>query len=152
MTTEAPRVADGLTRSAVTPSPWTVFVGAAALAVVSVVGATIAVASDLSPDLLDAMGPDGRLSVPLPMMGALVLLAGAAASGRRSVALAGSGLVAAAATLSVVSGVFDGGYADDRLGSGQRMFQGVLVATLVMVGVLAARQFLRVVRSGPAQT
>jgi predicted permease len=42
---------------------------------------------------LDAMGPDGRLSIPLPMMVVQVLLAIAAGSKRRLVALIGSGLL-----------------------------------------------------------
>ncbi len=152
MATHTSRTTDGRTGPAATSSRWTVLVGAVALAVVAVVGAMISLGSDLSPDLLDAMGPDGRLSVPLPMLVAQVALAGAAASSRRTLALVGAGLLAAATTLSVVSGVFDGGYADDRLGVGQRMYQGVLVVALATVGVLAARRFLQVLRGGQAQT
>jgi len=37
---------------------------------ISVVGAVISVTGDLSPDLLDATGPEGRLSIPLPMIAA----------------------------------------------------------------------------------
>jgi hypothetical protein len=48
------------------------------VAALSVCGAVISVAGDLSPSLLDAMGPDGRLSIPLPMMVVQVVLAFAA--------------------------------------------------------------------------
>ena len=38
----------------------------------------ISVVGDLNPTLLEAMGPDGHLSVPLPMMAVQVVLAVAA--------------------------------------------------------------------------
>ena len=118
-----------------------------AVAALSVCGAVISVAGDLSPSLLDAMGPDGRLSIPLPMMLAQVVLAFAAGSTRRPVALIGSGLLAAALFAGVISGFFDGGYADDRLTTFERAYQVTFVAALAVVGFMAARRFWQVRRS-----
>jgi hypothetical protein len=123
-----------------------VLYGVLTLAVLSVVGAVVSVAGDLSPDLLDAMGPHGRLSIPLPMMVAQVALAVAAGSRRRPLALIGSGLVAVALLAGVVSGFFDGGYGDDRLTAFQRVYQVTFVSALAVVGVVAAVRFRRVLR------
>jgi hypothetical protein len=131
---------------AVTPSR-AVLYGILAVAALSVGGAVISVAGDLSPSLLDAMGPHGRLSIPLPMMVAQVALAFAAGSGRRLVALIGSGLLAAALLAGVVSGFFDGGYADDRLTAFERVYQVTFVSALAVVGAMAARRFWQVLRS-----
>ena len=117
------------------------------VAALSVCGAVISVAGDLSPSLLDAMGPDGRLSIPLPMMVAQVALALAAGSRRRRVALIGSGLLAAALLAGVISGFFDGGYADDRLTAFERAYQGTFVSALAVVGGIAAWRFWQVLRS-----
>jgi hypothetical protein len=127
-----------------------VLYGLLAVAALSVGGAVISVASGLSPSLLDAMGPHGRLSIPLPMMVAQVALAFAAGSPRRAVALIGSGLLAAALLAGVVSGFFDGGYADDRLTAVERVYQVTFVGTLAVVGVMAARRFWQVLRSTSA--
>ena len=124
-----------------------VLYGILAVAALSVGGAVISVAGDLSPSLLDAMGPEGRLSIPLPMMVAQVLLAIAAGSTRRLVALIGSGLLAAALLAGVISGFFDGGYADDRLTAFERAYQVAFVGALAVVGVMAARRFWQVLRS-----
>ncbi len=110
---------------------------------VSLVGAAVSVAGDLNPTYLDALGPDGHLSVPLPMTVFQVVTAVLAAGTRRRVVLVGSGLLTAAVTVAVGSGLFDGGYADDRLTGGQRTVQLVLVAGLVGVAALAGRRFVR---------
>jgi hypothetical protein len=55
--TPEPRVAVGKSRS--------VLYGVLTLAALSLLGALISVAGDLSPSLMDAMGPKGRLSIPL---------------------------------------------------------------------------------------
>jgi hypothetical protein len=133
-------------RAAVEPSR-AVLYGVLALAAISVAGAVISVAGDLSPSLLDAMGPDGRLSIPLPMIAAQVVLAVAAGARRRGVALTGSALLAAALLVSVISGFFDGGYSDDRLTAFERAGQVTLVAALSTVAIVAAVRFWRVLRS-----
>ena len=124
-----------------------VLYGVVAVAGISVVGAGVSVASGLSPSLLDALGPTGRLSVPLPMILVQLALAVAAGARRRALALVGSGIVATAMLVGVVSGFFDGGYADGSLTAGQRVYQMTLVASLVVVGVLAARRFAHVLRA-----
>ena len=132
-------------RGAVEPSR-AVLYGVLTLAALSVIGALVSVAGDLSPSLLDAMGPDGRLSIPLPMIAVQLALAVAAGSRRRRFALAGSGLLAAALFVSVLSGFFDGGYSDDRLTALERVCQVTLVGALTTVGVVAAVRFWRVLR------
>lgn len=122
--------------------------GVVAVTAVSLVGAAISVRARLSPTYLDAVGPHGYLSVPLPMTAFQIITALAAGSRRRSLALLGSGLLGLAVTVAVVSGFFDGGYADDRLGSAQRAYQRVLVLSLCVVAVIAETRFLRVWRSG----
>jgi hypothetical protein len=131
---------------AVAPSS-AVLYGLLAVVALSVGGAVISVAGELSPSVLDAVGPHGRLSIPLPMMVAQVVLALAAGSRRRPVALIGSGLLAAALLAGVVSGFFDGGYADDRLTAFERAYQVTFVGALAVVGVMSARRFWQVLRS-----
>lgn len=144
MTVETVKTAER--RAAVEPSR-TVLYGVLMLAAISAAGAVISVAADLNPSLLDAMGPEARLAIPLPMIVAQVVLAVAAGSGRRRLALIGSGLLAAALFVSVISGFFDGGYSDDRLTAIQRGYQLILVAEVTVVGVVAAARFLQVLRS-----
>jgi hypothetical protein len=126
----------------------TVPVAVVTLTALSLLGAVVAVTGDLSPDYGTALGPEGRLSIPWPMSVAQLVLAAAAASRRRPVALAGSGLIAVALLLGVVSGFFDGGYGDDALTGAQRAFQVGFVLALAAVGALAAlrcRDLLRAV-------
>jgi hypothetical protein len=130
----------------------TVPVTVVTLTALSLVGAVVAVTGDLSPDYAAALGPEGRLSIPWPMSVAQLVMAAAAASRRRPLALAGSGLVAAALLLGVVSGFFDGGYGDDALTGPQRAFQVTFVLALTVVGVLAvlrSRDVLRANRREP---
>ena len=130
------------------PTTRAVLLAVLVVTAVSLVGAVISVRAGLSSTYLDAVGPEGYLSVPLPMTAFQVLTAIAAGSGRRSVALSGAGLLALAVTIAVVSGFFDGGYADDRLSAAQRGYQMLLVVTLVVVAVLAALRFRRVWGAG----
>jgi hypothetical protein len=142
--------AEGAGRGVVTPSR-TALCAVLVVTAVSLVGAVISVRARLSPTYLDAVGPHGYLSVPLPMTAFQVLTALAAGSRRRPLALLGSGLLGLAVTLAVVSGFFDGGYADDRLDAAQRAYQMVLVSSLCVVAVLAAIRFLQVWRPGNAR-
>jgi len=120
----------------------TVLLAVGAVTAISLVGAAVSVAGELNPTYLDAVGPDGHLSVPLPMTAFQVVTGVLAAGTGRRVVLVGSALLAAAVTLAVVSGFFDGGYADDRLTGGQRAVQVALIAGLVAVAALAARRFV----------
>jgi hypothetical protein len=132
-------------RTTVAPSR-SVLYGVLTLAAISFGGAAISLAGDLSPTFWDAMGPEGRLSIPLPMVAFQVAMAVAAASRRRWLVLVGSGAIAVALLLGVISGFFDGGYGDDRMTAFERAYQVLLISSLVVVGVVAARRFVRVVR------
>jgi len=136
------------TRSSVRlASDRSVLVAVLATTAVSLVGAAVSVAGDLSPTYLDALGPDGHLSVPLPMTVFQVVMALLAGTPHRRRALAGSGLLAVAVTVALVSGLFDGGYTDDRLDAGQRVVQVLLVLGLVAVAALAGRRLVQVLRA-----
>ncbi len=144
MSTTAPRTSS---RHAATTTPdRSVLHGVLALAGLSVGGAFISLSSGLSPTFLDAMGPVGRLSIPLPMVAFQIALAGAAGSRRRGLAMTGSGLVALALLAGVVSGFFDGGYGDPRLTAFERAYQAILIGGLGVVGTTATARFLRVAR------
>ena len=109
---------------------------------VSLAGSVLSVVNGLSATWWDAVGPTARLSVPLPMNVALLVLGVLAAGTRRRVALVASTLLALACTLAVVSGVFDGGYAT-QLAPVERVTQAVLVLGLVAVAVVAGRRALQ---------
>lgn len=110
---------------------------------ISLAGSVVALATDLSSSWWDAVGPTGRMSVPLPMNAALLLLAAATTStSRPRLAAVASWLVAGATTVAVVSGAFDGGYAAD-LTPVQRTIQVALVLSLAGTAYLAARRALR---------
>ncbi len=137
------------TRRSTAPSR-SVLYGVLVLVVLSLVGAAVSVASDLSPDLWDALGPTGRLSIPWPMMLAQVVMAVLAGSTRRPLALLGSGFVTLALLAGAVSGFFDGGYAEDRFTTFERIYQLGFVVAIVVVGVIAATRFVRVLRPAKA--
>lgn len=139
-------VATRPSRTALAPNR-AVLYGVVTLAALSVIGAIISVAGDLSPTVLDAMGPRGRLSIPLPMTIAQIAMAVAAGSSRRIVAMIGSGFVAVALIAGVISGFFDGGYADERLTGFERVYQVSFIAALTVVGVIAALRFLQAMRA-----
>jgi hypothetical protein len=139
-------VATPRSRTALAPTR-AVLYGVLILATLSVIGAMISVASDLSPTLLDAMGPRGRLSIPLPMTIAQIAMAVAAGSSRRIVAMIGSGFIAAALFAGAISGFFDGGYGDERLTVFERVYQVSFVAALAVVGGIAAARFLKAMRA-----
>jgi len=57
-----------------------------------------------------------------------------------------AGLLATACLVSVVSGFFDGGLGNDALGAGLVAFQALLLTVTGVVGVLALRRTVRLVR------
>ena len=119
--------------------------GVLALTAVSLLGSVLALTSGLNASWWDAVGPTGRLSVPLPMNAALLALALVAGSTRRRAATVAAALLTLAVTVAVVSGAFDGGYAA-ALTLPQRVAQVVLVLGLGGVAVLGARR-VRALRS-----
>ncbi|MEU6415369.1 hypothetical protein [Microbispora sp. NPDC046933] len=133
------------TTPAARPRPSTLVAGVGLLLAMDVAGAFISLSAGLSPTLLDALGPEARLSAPIPMMVAQVLLVVGATRRRRVVAVPASALLAVAGVLAFVSGFYDGGYAAD-LTAGQRAFQIALVTAHLGVGVLAGVRLVRLLR------
>ena len=122
-------------------------VAVVALAVVSVVGGVVSVATGLSPSLIEAMGPTGRLSVPVPMMLAQLVAAVAASGTRRRPGLVAAALLAAVEVVCVGSGLFDGGFSDAARTPLHVGYQVLLVTGLGVVGALAARRWVHLRRS-----
>jgi hypothetical protein len=135
-------------RSAATAAPRDrrVFVGAVVLGVLSVGGAIISVAGGLSSTIWDAMGPSGRLSIPIPMMLAQLAAAWLAAGSRRRLALLASALLALVEPICIVSGIYDGGYTDPDRSALHVAYQLLFVAAIAVVGVLAALRFRSLLR------
>ncbi|WP_030505625.1 hypothetical protein [Microbispora rosea] len=119
--------------------------GVGLLIAMDVAGAIISLSAGLSPTLLDALGPQARLSAPIPMMIAQVLLVVGATRRRRGVAVPASALLIVAGVLAFMSGFYDGGYVAD-LTAGQRVFQIALVTAHLGVGVLAGFRLVRLLR------
>jgi peptidoglycan/LPS O-acetylase OafA/YrhL len=123
-----------------------VFVGAVVLAVLSVGGAIISVAGGLSSTIWEAMGPTGRLSIPIPMMVAQLVAAWVASGSRRWPALVASALLAVVEPICIISGFYDGGYSDPARSSLHVAYQFVFIAAIAVVGVLAVLRFVSLVR------
>jgi hypothetical protein len=142
-----PPVTDGLTpgTAVAVPRDSRLVPAVVGVTVVSLTGSVLAVASGLSADWWQAVGPTGRLSVPLPMNAALIVLGLVAAGRRRRLALAAASLLAAACTTAVVSGFFDGGFAA-ALSPVERLAQVALVLGLAVVAVLAGNRAVGLVR------
>lgn len=136
------------TTPAVTPDR-SVLAGAVVLAVLSVGGAVVSVGGGLSESVWDAMGPTGRLSIPIPMMVAQLLLAAVSSGTRRRPAMVASVVLALVEPVCVVSGFFDGGYSDPARTAFHVAYQAVFVGAIVVVGLLAARRLARLWRALP---
>ena len=131
---------------AAVPRDRRVFVGVVVLAVLSVGGAIISVAGGLSSTIWEAMGPTGRLSIPIPMMLAQLAAAWLAAGPRRRPALLASALLALVEPICIMSGFYDGGYSDPDRSPLHVAYQLLFVATIAVVGVLAALRFSSLLR------
>ena len=123
-----------------------VFIGVVVLAALSVGGAIISVAGGLSSTIWEAMGPTGRLSIPIPMMLAQLAAAWLAAGSRRWLALLASALLALVEPICVMSGFYDGGYSDPDRSPLHVAYQILFVAAIAVVGVLAALRFSSLLR------
>jgi hypothetical protein len=117
----------------------------AGLVVVDVAGGLLAVGSGVN-TWGEAWGGHALLAAPVPMIVAQLLLTAVAVRAPRRAAAAAAGLLAAACLVSVVSGFFDGGLGNDALGAGLAAFQALLLTVTGMVGVLALRRTVRLVR------
>jgi hypothetical protein len=122
------------------------FVGVVVLAALSVSGAIISVAGGLSSTIWEAMGPTGRLSIPIPMMLAQLVAGWLAAGPRRRLALLASGLLALVEPICIMSGFYDGGYSDPDLSPLHVAYQLLFIATIAVVGVLAGLRFSSLLR------
>jgi hypothetical protein len=122
------------------------FAGVVVLAALSVGGAIISVAGGLSDTIWEAMGPTGRLSIPIPMMLAQLVAAWLAAGPRRRVALVASALLALVEPICILSGFSDGGYTDPDRTTLHVAYQLVFVSAIAAVGVLAALRFRSLLR------
>jgi hypothetical protein len=120
--------------------------GVAVLAALSVGGAVIAVATGLSADVWDAMGPTGRLSIPIPMMLAQLGVAWVASGTRRRPAIVASVLLALVEPVCILSGFADGGYSDPTRTPLHVGYQLVFIIAIGVVGVLAARRLVLLLR------
>ena len=124
--------------AAATPRDRRVFAGVVVLAALSVGGAVISVAGGLSSTIWEAMGPTGRLSIPIPMMLAQLAAAWLAGGRRRRPALVASVLLVLVEPICIVSGFFDGGYSDPDRTPLQVAYQLLFIAAIAVVAVLAA--------------
>ena len=122
-----------------------------ALVLVDLVGGLLAVAFGVN-TWAEAWGSRALLAAPLPMIAAQVLLAWLALRRTTNGAVVAAGLLAAACSVSVVSGFFDGGIGNDELGRGLSAYQGLLLAVTATVGVLALVRCVEVRRGGRAGT
>jgi peptidoglycan/LPS O-acetylase OafA/YrhL len=129
-----------------TPRDRRVFIGAVVLAVLSIGGAIISVAGGLSSTIWEAMGPTGRLSIPIPMMLAQLAAAWLAGGSRRRPALLASALLALVEPICIMSGFYDGGYTDPDRSLLDVAYQVVFVAAIAVVGVLAGLRFRSLLR------
>ena len=123
-----------------------VFVGVVVLAALSVGGAIISVIGGLSSTIWEAMGPTGRLSIPIPMMLAQLAAGWLAAGTRRRPALLASALLAVVEPICIMSGFYDGGYSDPDRSPLHVAYQLLFVAPIAVVGVLAALRFSSLLR------
>jgi hypothetical protein len=117
----------------------------AVLVAVDLVGGLLAVAAGVN-TWGEAWGGKALLAAPLPMIAAQVLLTWLASRSASRGAAVASGLLALACFVSVISGFFDGGLANDELSAGLVAFQTLLLAVTAAVGALAVlrgREILR---------
>ncbi|MFI6602881.1 hypothetical protein ACIBHX_42080 [Nonomuraea sp. NPDC050536] len=121
------------------------FVGVGLLLVMDLVGAFLSVSGGLNATFLDALGSQARLSAPIPMMVAQVVLVVLATRRHRGLAVPAAALLVVAGVLAFLSGFYDGGYAAD-LTAGQRVFQIALVSAHLGVGILALLRLTQLLR------
>lgn len=124
-----------------------VLLGTVALIVIDVIGGLLAVSSGVN-TWAEAWGSKALLAAPLPMMVAQLVLAWLAARNvRPSVSLIAAVLLGLACVVSVVSGFFDGGLANDALSAPLVGWQLLLLSVTAVVGLLALARARQLVRS-----
>ena len=104
---------------------------------VDVIGGLLAVYADVN-TWSEAWGPEALLAAPWPMMAAQLVLAWLAARNvRPPTGLIAAVLLGLACLVSVISGFFDGGLANDSLSAGLIGWQVLLLSVTTVVGLLA---------------
>jgi len=117
----------------------------AALLATDLVGGLLAVAAGVN-SWGEAWGSKALLAAPLPMIGAQLLLTWLAVRRSSRGAAVAAGLLAAACFVSVISGFFDGGLANDDLTPGLVAYQALLLLVTAAVGVLATLRLREILR------
>ena len=131
---------DGTTRHA-----RSLVVAMCALVVTDLVGGLLAVAAGVN-TWAEAWWTEALLAAPVPMIVVQVLLTLVAVTSARWFAASAAGLLALACLVSVASGFFDGGLGNDALTPALSAYQVFLLAVTAVVGVLAARRAVEVLR------
>ena len=116
-----------------------------ALVVTDLVGGLLAVAAGVN-TWTGAWWSEALLAAPVPMIVVQVALTFVAVHSARWYAAAAAVLLALACLLSVVSGFFDGGIGNDALTPALSAYQVLLLVVTAVVGVLAARRALEILR------
>ena len=116
-----------------------------ALVVTDLVGGLLAVAAEVN-TWAEAWWTEALLAAPVPMIVVQVVLALAAVTSARWFAALAAGLLALACLVSVVSGFFDGGLGNDALTPALSAYQVFLLVVTAVVGVLAARRMVEILR------
>jgi hypothetical protein len=120
----------------------------AALVAVDLAGGLLAVAADVN-TWAEAWGGKALLAAPAPMIAVQLLLTWLAARRTGRGAALAAGVLALACLVSVGSGFFDGGLANDSLDGPLVGFQVFLLLVTGAVGVLALARARAALRSAP---
>jgi hypothetical protein len=110
--------------------------GLAVLVTVDLVGGLLAVASGVN-TWVEAWSGDALLAAPVPMVAVQIALTWVAVTRRDRAAGVAAGVLALACLVSVISGFFDGGLANDSLDGQLVAFQVFLLLVTGVVGLLA---------------
>ena len=120
-------------------------ISVAVLVGTDLVGGLLAVAAGVN-HWGEAWGSEALLAAPLPMIGAQLLLTWLAVRRASRGAAIAAGLLAMACFVSVISGFFDGGLANDELAPGLVAYQAWLLLVTAAVGSLAALRLREILR------
>jgi hypothetical protein len=120
----------------ITPAARRLALAMTALVATDALGGVLAVTNDVN-TWGTAWSADALLAAPVPMIVAQVLCTVLAVRSARRWAAAPAFLLALACFVSVISGFFDGGLANDVLSGPLIAFQVVLLAVTTAVGVAA---------------
>ena len=123
-------------------------ISVAALVATDLVGGMLAVDAGVN-DWGEAWSSEALLAAPLPMIGAQLVLTWLAVRRASRGAAIAAGLLAVACFVSVISGFFDGGLANDDLTPGLVAYQALLLLVTAAVGSLATLRLREILRGRP---